>query len=216
MTEPGVRKELRGLREARVPLDRAAEAAGKNDWATARAAFSEYTEAWNGIEQYVRVRSVDLYHAIEDPFGDINQQLESPSPASAEIMAALKNQEDQYGAALRLAEAGSQPEPVVDQVADIRILRLNLRAAQTALRKNDVAAARQAYRKFEAGWGGVSGFIRDKSSDAPRDIESAIREVNGALLDAGARDVVRVTQLLDALVNKYNDGLRLVAAGLPA
>src|ERR1051325_800264 len=77
-------KEVRGLRDARVPLDKAADAAAKNDWKTAKASFDDYFEAWNGIEQYVRVRSLELYRAIEDPFNDIQKQLESSSPNASE------------------------------------------------------------------------------------------------------------------------------------
>lgn len=213
---PAETREVRALREARVPLDKAVEAAGKNDWATAKAAFFDYTEAWNGMEQYVRVRSLELYHAIEDPFGDITSRLEGATPPAAEVNQLLKAQQDNYAKAQQLAQAGPAPQTVVDQVFDLRNLRLQLRATQRALRANNVQAAQDSYRKFEAGWDSVEDYIRDKSRDLYRDIETSMGDVNAALLRASSPEAAQVTPLLDTLLMRYSQGLSLVAAGLPA
>lgn len=206
--------EVRALRDARVALDRAASGAQEGDWTTARSAFFDYTEAWNGIEQYVRVRSLQLYHDVEDPFSDLQKQLDSENP-SDDAIAALQAQRDSFSQAIALAEAGPSLGPVADQVAEIRTLRLQLRATQRALQAGNVSTAQATYRKFEAGWDSVEDYIRDRSRDVYRDIESAMGDVNFALLRTGSPDVSQVSQVFDGLLSRYNQGLSLVAAELP-
>jgi predicted lipoprotein len=64
-------------------------ALGQNDLTAARAAYAQFDQGWDAIEDGVRERSRDDYRNIEDAMSDVDRALRGSNPDPAQINALL-------------------------------------------------------------------------------------------------------------------------------
>jgi|SRR5579884_88896 hypothetical protein len=189
------------------------DALNKNDLAGARKAFADFDDGWSAIEVYVKARSEKLYRDIEDVQDKVDKQFESASPNPKDIVPQVQQIQASYNEAITLAQAGPAPNPVLGKLAGMREVRLPLRHAVAALKKNDVATAQREYAEFDKHWDDVEDYVKDKSRDMYREVEDRMSQVSAALLKQQSPSASQVLPLAEALLAKYNDALRLVGEG---
>src|SRR5579885_497599 len=165
------------------------------------------------IEVYVKARSEKLYRDIEDVQDKVDKQFESASPNPKDIVPQVQQIQASYNEAITLAQAGPAPNPVLGKLAGMREVRLPLRHAVAALKKNDVATAQREYAEFDKHWDDVEDYVKDKSRDMYREVEDRMSQVSAALLKQQSPSASQVLPLAEALLAKYNDALRLVGEG---
>ncbi len=119
-----------------------------------------------------------------------------------------------FNEAINLAKANPSYNPLLDEIADLRILRVNLRTTIANLKKNEVAGAKTAFKKFFEGWDSVEDLISTRDKTIYRDIEDSLSKLDGGLLRAEKPDVPGVLSTANALLTRYNDGLKLLTDAL--
>ncbi len=183
----------------------------KGDVKAAQTAFQEYSNGWNGIEVYVKTRSAQLYDTIEvqNEF-KANELFEKAGSKAEQIIPFVEGVQKGYTDAINLALNGQPLNPILDEIADVRILRISLKKTITALKDNNIAAAKAAFQEFDDGWTGVGQSISSRSKDLSRDIETKITKVGGLLLRTDKPVVAEVSVAADELQTSYNSGLKLL------
>jgi hypothetical protein len=94
--------------------------------------------------------------------------------------------------------------PLYDDVARLRIVRVHLREVPPALKAGNIAKARKSFEAFEDTWFNIEDFVRSRSLDAYVAIETGMVEIERALLMTDKPDVAVVTALAGAVMNQYN------------
>ena len=204
------RFEVTSIKAVRPTLVRTIAAIEKQDAAGARAAFSDYDSAWNGIEVYINTRSKPLYDKIELDLQDrITKALNAPSPDLAKIGADLQEMIGKYNEAIALASGGAPLSPLYDDIARLRIVRSHLREVTPALKAGNLAKARKSYEEFDNNWDSIEDLIKARSSDAYVAIEKGMIQIEQALMPEKP-DVAQVTALVAGVTKQYNDTLAVI------
>ena len=213
--KPPSSSEVQRLQRAGDPLNATVDSLKKSDVASAKRSFEEFDDGWNAIEVYVKARSEPLYRQIEDVQGKVDKQLlESASPKADEVLPLVQQVQTSYGEAIKLAQAGPAPNPVLNQLAELRDVRLPLRHTIAALKMADVATAKTEYKKFDDRWDDVESYVKDRSADMYRQVEDQMSQVSVALLKQQSPSASQVLPLAESLLAKYNDALKLVSEGV--
>jgi len=208
-------KEVARLKAVVPNITNTLAALKKGDVTAAKAALQAYSDAWNGIEVYVKTRSAQLYDQIEVQNElKANALFESDKPNSSEILPYVEGVQKGYTEAIKLAETGPAYNPILDEIADLRILRVNLRNTITALKTTDLETAKTAFKKFDDGWSDIEQIISSRDKTIYQEIEVGIGKVGGNLLRNDKPNVAEVTASADALLTKYNDGLKILTTAL--
>lgn len=211
----GATKEITLLKAVVPSITATLDALKKGDMAAAKTAFKEYSNGWNGIEIYVKTRSEQLYNTIE-----VQNELKAVelfdkgNAKPAEIQPFVEGVQKGYTEAIKLAEANPTYNPVLDEIAGLRILRINLRTTIDALKANDVPTAKTSFKKFVGGWDDVEQSVSSRDKTSYKDIEDGIAKVDRDLLRAEKPVASDVLPSAEALLVKYNDGLKAVNAAL--
>ncbi len=186
----------------------------KPDLKVAKSAFDDYTYGWSGIELYVKTRSAQAYNTIEDYEGKIEKLLDAPAPNPAEIVPLVEGLQKSFTDSLNVAIAGQPLSPVLDEVADMRIVQTNLSKTIGALKDNNIATAKSSFQLFSDGWIEVEDAVSTRSKDVYKDIEDKISKVERGLLRADNPIIADVTTALTDLQSSYGNGLKLLTAAL--
>lgn len=211
----GASSEVQRLQRVGAFLATTVDALKKNEIAAAKQSFSDFDDGWNAIEVYVKARSDSLYTKIEEVQGKVDKQLiEGSSPKADELVPQVQQIQSDYAEAVKLAQAGPALNPVLDQLEELRDVRIPLRHTVTALKKGDVATAKTEYKKFDDRWDDVETYVKDRSPDMYRDVEDRMSQVKIALLKADNPSASQAQPLADSLLTKYNEALALVAKGV--
>jgi tetratricopeptide (TPR) repeat protein len=209
------RLEVERLQRVGADLNVSVEALNKNDVKAAQQAFAKFDDGWNSVEVYVKARSAQLYAQIEDAQGNVDKQLlESASPVASQVLPPAQQVQTSYAEAVKLSQSGAPLNPVLDQLAELREVRIALRKTIAALRKGDVAAAKASYKEFDSHWDDVENYVKDRSGELYRGIESDMAKVTDALLKPAAPNASEALPLAEALLNRYNEAVRLLSEGL--
>ncbi len=91
----------------------------------------------------------------------------------------------------------------------------NLDETSAALQKNDLAAAKAAYKKFDDGWDDVEGYVQQFDRKQYQAIEEAMTPVGRELLRNANTTVATVTPLLKTLSDTYNNTIKQMAGTAP-
>src|SRR5262249_18515336 len=93
--------------------------------------------------------------------------------------------------------------------------RARLQQAATAVQHNDLPAARTAMDAYNAEWNGVEVYVNFRSRDLYGDIESHYEADVDTALSAPDADPARILPLLQAMIARYDEAIRLSDTGQP-
>jgi len=120
------RFEVTSLRAVRPILVKTIADLEKKDVAAAKADMENYDSAWNGVEVYVNTRSMDLYNEIEHHYQTaVTDALNKPNPDAAAVLTDAKAMLAKYDEMLALVEKSAPLNRLYDDVARLRIERVN-------------------------------------------------------------------------------------------
>jgi hypothetical protein len=198
------RLEVSSIKAVRPHIVDTIAALEKRDATGARDAFEAYDSAWNGIEVYINVRSRDLYQTLEHGHqARISKGLEAASPDSTVLLPDARAMLAKYDEAITLVEKSPPLSPLFDDVARLRIVRAHLREVAPALKAQNFAKARKSFQAFDDNWDSIEDLVKARSADSYVAIESAMIEMEKALMP-DKPDAVQVTALVNDIMNRYN------------
>lgn len=119
-------------------------------------------------------------------------------------------------AAAGVTTAAGTGQATTKGVQALNDLGKNLDDTGAALQKNDLAAAKAAYKKFDEGWDDVEGYVQQFNRKLYSAIEDAMTPVGRELLRNANTTVATVTPLLKTLSDTYNDTVKQMTAAAPA
>ena len=93
--------------------------------------------------------------------------------------------------------------------------RQRLEELAGALQHNDIGAARSAIRAYDADWNGIEVYVNVRSRALYGEIESHYEADITSALDQPTPDVAQILPLVQAMVGKYDEAIRLSDTGAP-
>jgi hypothetical protein len=198
------RFEVTSIKAVRPHIVNTIGALEKRDATGARDAFDAYDSAWNGIETYINVRSREMYQTLEHGHqARIKKGLEAATPDFSVLLPDAKAMLVKYDEAIALVEKGPPLNPLFDDVARLRIVRAHLREVPPALKAQNFAKARKSFEAFNDNWDSIEDLVKAKSADSYVAIESAMIEIEQALMPEKP-DVAQVNTLVNGILTRYN------------
>lgn len=88
---------------------------------------------------------------------------------------------------------------------DLRALTTHLDDAVAKLKNNDVAGAKDSFKKFDDGWAKVEDGVKAKNKDGYAKIESGITDVKAALTVPATVDPKKAIDALEKLDSTVDD-----------
>ncbi|MGD0907061.1 MAG: hypothetical protein ABSA96_05740 [Candidatus Acidiferrales bacterium] len=196
--------EVSGIKAVRPTLVNTIACLKKGDVAGAKAAFEQYDSAWNGIEVYINTRDKSMYGDLEQNWqAKITKELNAPNPDTAGALADAQMMLARFDEAIAMVEKAQPLNPLYDDVARLRIVRVPLREVTIALKAGDFAKARTSYAAFDDKWDSIEDLIKARSADSYTEIEKAMIQIESAL-KPDKPDVDQVTTLVKGVMDKYN------------
>jgi hypothetical protein len=93
--------------------------------------------------------------------------------------------------------------------------RARLEQAAAAVQNDDMAGARAAMDAYDAEWNGIEVYVNFRSRDLYGDIESHYEADVSSALNAPSPDRGQVLALLQAMIGRYDEAIRLSDTGAP-
>jgi hypothetical protein len=201
------RFEVANIKKVRPAIVNTIAALQRRDVAAAREAFEVYDSTWNGIEMYVNTRSRDFYTTLEHGHqARINKGLEAASPDIAVLLPDAQAMLVKFDEMVAFVEKQPPLNSLYDDVARLRIVRAHLREVPPALKAQKFDKARKSFQAFDDNWDSIEDLVKAKSADSYVAIESAMIEVEKALM-ADKPDVDKINGLVNGIMTKYNAAL---------
>jgi high-affinity iron transporter len=111
------------------------------------------------------------------------------------------------------------PAPVLTttrtESRSVAIPRLRLEQAAAAVQNHDVAAARKAMGGYDAEWNGIEVYVNFRSRDLYGEIETHYEADINSALTAPDPDPAQVLPMLQGMLGKYDEAIRLSDTGAP-
>jgi len=206
-TEAQERFEVASIKKVRPALVNTIAALEKRDVAAARDAFEAYDSSWNGIEMYVNVRNRDFYATLEHGHqARINKGLEAATPDIAVLLPDAKAMLVKFDEMVAFVEKQPPLNSLHDDVARLRIVRAHLREVPPALKAQKFDKARKSFQAFDDNWDSIEDLIKAKSAESYVAIESAMIEVEKALMQ-DKPTVDKVNGWVTEIMTRYNAAL---------
>jgi high-affinity iron transporter len=109
------------------------------------------------------------------------------------------------------------PAPVLTNARDesrlVAAPRVHLEQAASAVQNNDLARARSAMDAYSADWNGIEVYVNFRSRDLYGEIESHYEADVDSALNAPDPDPAQILPLLQGMVAKYDEAIRLSDSG---
>jgi len=206
-TEAQERFEVTSIKKVRPTIVNTIAALEQRNVAAARDAFEAYDSIWNGIEAYVNVRNRDLYTALEHGHqARISKGLEAANPDIAVLLPDAKAMLINFDEMVAFVEKQPPLNSHYDDVARLRTVRAHLREVPPALKAQKFDKARKSFEAFDDNWDSVEDLVKAKSAESYVAIESALIEVENALMP-DKPDVDKVNGLVSGIMTRYNAAL---------
>jgi high-affinity iron transporter len=93
--------------------------------------------------------------------------------------------------------------------------RARLEQAAVAVQNNDMASARAAMDAYDAEWNGIEVYVNFRSRDLYGELESHYQADINSALNASDPDPGQVLPMLQAMIGKYDEAIRLSDTGAP-
>ena len=110
------------------------------------------------------------------------------------------------------------PPALTSQRSESRLVagpRARLEQAAVAVQNDDVPAARTAMDAYDAEWNGIEVYVNFRSRDLYGELESHYQADINSALNAPSPDPGQVLPMLQAMVGKYDEAIRLSDTGAP-
>ena len=202
--QAGSRFEVTSIKAIRPTLVNMVAALQKGNVAAAREALKAYDSGWNGIEVYVNVRHPDMYKELEGGFQNrITQGLTAAAPDTTALLAEAKGMLAKFDEEVAAIEKAPPLNRLYDDVARLRIVRAHLREVTPAVKAKKIEKARESFQAFDDNWDSIEDLVKERSSDAYVAIESAMIQIEKALMPAQP-DADAVIGLVSGVMDRYN------------
>lgn len=209
-------KEVANLSTMPPFVQRWQSAIARRDVGASIQAGQDYEAAWQAVETYLNHRSLPLYTDIEpDTQFVIDAGLTQPQPDWPALSKLAEHLRQQFSVAIGFVSAQPPLSPLFDDLVPLRGVRSQLLISRDALAAGDVAKARTFFNKFNAGFPGVEGLIRLRSTAAADETRAALTAVATKFADSHAT-AADLTPLVATLLNRYGFGVNLVNAAARA
>jgi hypothetical protein len=123
-----------------------------------------------------------------------------------------------FGLFTTLAIAGfSAPAPAADsfEVSSIKAVKPTLLATADAVKKGDVAKAKEAFEDYDSAWNGVEVYINTRSKPMYDKIELDLQDRITKALNAAQPDLPKISADLQEMIGKYDEAIAMAASGAP-
>jgi hypothetical protein len=117
-----------------------------------------------------------------------------------------------------LAIAGfSGQAPAADsfEVSSIKAVKPTLLATADAVKKGDVAKAKEAFEDYDSAWNGIEVYINTRSKPMYDKIELDLQARITKALDAPQPDLPKIGADLQEMIGKYDEAITMVSSGAP-
>jgi hypothetical protein len=201
---PLERFEVSSIRAVRPTLERTISALEKQDIAGARAAFEAYDGGWNGIEMYINRRYPAIYTELERNYQDkIAKGLNETNPNFGALTSDTRAMLAKYDETIRMIEQAPPLSPLYDDVAHLRIVRVNLLPLSPALKAGDLARFRKSFDAFHHTWEEIEGMVAERSHENFEVIEESVHAVEAALRQ-DKPNIDQLTKIVSDMTLKYD------------
>jgi hypothetical protein len=123
-----------------------------------------------------------------------------------------------FGLCTTLAFAGfAGPASAADsfEVTSIKAVKPTLLATADAVKKGDVAKAKEAFENYDSAWNGVEVYINTRSKPMYDKIELDLQDRITKALNAPNPDLSKIGADLQEMIGKYDEAIALVSSGAP-
>jgi hypothetical protein len=121
-----------------------------------------------------------------------------------------------FFAALAVAGfAGQAPAADSFEVAGIKAVKPTLLATADAVKKGDVAKAKEAFEAYDSAWNGIEVYINTRSKPMYDKIELDLQARITKALDAPSQDLPKISADLQEMIGKYDEAIAMAASGAP-
>jgi hypothetical protein len=198
------RFEVASIKAVRPLLLKTLDALKKNDLPGAKEAFEAYDAGWNGIEMYINRRDRSRYDELEKNYQDrIEKALNGPNPDLAAITGDVQAMLARYDDTISMVEKAPPLSPLYDDIARLRIVRVDLRPTAPALKAGDLTKARQGFMAFQKDWPKVNDLVKRRSAEQHDGIVKDMEDISAAFKQ-GQPNVEQLSKLVSDMSLKYN------------
>jgi hypothetical protein len=123
-----------------------------------------------------------------------------------------------FGLFTALAVAGfAGPAPAADsfEVSGIKAVKPTLLATADAVKKGDVAKAKEAFEAYDSAWNGIEVYINTRSKPMYDKIELDLQARITKALDAPSPDLPKISADLQEMIGKYDEAIAMASSGAP-
>jgi len=117
-----------------------------------------------------------------------------------------------------LAIAGfAGPAPAADsfEVAGIKAVKPALQATADAVKRGDVAKAKEAFEDYDSAWNGIEVYVNTRSKAMYDKIELDLQDRITKALNAPQPDLPKISADLQEMIGKYDEAIAMAASGPP-
>lgn len=204
-TQPAERFEVSSIKAVRPTLVNTVNALKKGDVKAAKEAFDAYDSAWNGVEVYINVRSMEMYNELERVMqARLTESLNNPDANPQNMVVQAEAMLAKYDEAIAMVAKAEPLNPLYDDVARLRIVRASLREVNPAVKAANWAKARKSLEMFIERWDSIENLVKERSESAYDTIEEGSEKATAALKPAmpNAADVTRIVSIVTDEYNK--------------
>jgi hypothetical protein len=123
-----------------------------------------------------------------------------------------------FGLFTTLAFAGfAGPALAADsfEVTSIKSVKPTLLATADAVKKGDVAKAKEAFEDYDSAWNGVEVYINTRSKPMYDKIELDLQDRITKALNAPSPDLPKIGADLQEMIGRYDEAIALASSGAP-
>jgi hypothetical protein len=112
----------------------------------------------------------------------------------------------------------AQPAPAADErfeVSSIKAVKPILLGTADAVKKGDIAKAKEAFEDYDSAWNGIEVYINTRSKPMYDKIELDLQDKITKGLNAPAPDLPKISADLQEMIGKYDEAIALVTNAAP-
>src|SRR5258708_7453810 len=111
--------------------------------------------------------------------------------------------------------AGQAPAADSFEVAGIKAVKPTLLATADAVKRGDVAKAKEAFEDYDSAWNGIEVYINTRSKPMYDKIELDLQDRITKALNAPQPDLPKISADLQEMIGKYDEAIAMAASGAP-
>jgi hypothetical protein len=109
------------------------------------------------------------------------------------------------------------PAPAADsfEVSGIKAVKPTLQATADAVKKGDVAKAKEAFEAYDSAWNGIEVYVNTRSKPMYDKIELDLQDRITKELNAASPDLPKISADLQEMLGKYDEAIAMASSGAP-